>query len=359
VAQALHAAAVVSPEQRTQSSSGGLAPGQSTPERGRFLRPEAWTATVLRKTVLITSYVVMLLVFILAAHGFATKSNLDVAVDAAVVPALLAVSVTVVLVMGQFDLSGPAVASLASIAIALTAGTGGLHSGAGWLLAIAAGIAIGVALGAVNGVGVAYGRASSFIVTLAVSSLAGGLELYLQSKIPQQGTTINSFQLPKALRQFTLSTVGGFALYVVVAAAVVLVFWLLLARSTFGRHAHALGGNEMAARLAGVPVRRTKVIGFVATGAIAALAGVVLVSSQGYFPDATPGYLLPAYAAAFFGAAAVGRRGFSVPATLFGVLYLETLANGLQVLNQQPYVISLVQGAVLLVTVLVARAEGS
>ena len=78
-------------------------------------------------------------------------------------------------------------------------------------------------------------------------------------------------------------------------------------------------------------------------------------SGNGYFANALPSYLLPAYAAAFFGAAGVGRRGFSVPATLFGALYLATLTNGLSVMSAPLWVASVVQGIVLFVAVLMAR----
>jgi ribose transport system permease protein len=98
---------------------------------------------------------------------------------------------------------------------------------------------------------------------------------------------------------------------------------------------------------------------FMLTALIAGLAGVLFTSANGYFADALTPYLLPAYAAAFFGAAGVGRRGFSIPATVFGALYLSTLTNGLTVLNEPQWVSSVVQGVVLFVAVLMARLGSS
>jgi ribose/xylose/arabinose/galactoside ABC-type transport system permease subunit len=218
------------------------------------------------------------------------------------------------------------------------------------------GLAIGGGLGLSSGLAVGYGRASAFIVTLAMGSIAAGLELVVQGRISGGSTTIQWIDIPNSLRALVNTSVFGIQLAVFVLILVAAVVGAVLVLTPWGRHVHAIGGNEIAALLAGVPVRRVKVTAFVVAGVLAAAAGIFFVAGQGYYPNALTGFLLPAYAAAFFGGAAVARRGFSVPATLFGTLYLQTLANGLLVMNEPQWVTSLVQGVVLFVTVLLARA---
>ena len=295
----------------------------------------------------------MLVIFGLARpHGFPTEQNFKSLINELPTLGIMAISVTVVLVLGEFDLSVPNVAALSSVVVAILAAQAGVPV----VLAIAIALAVAALAGTVNGLGVGYGKASAFIVTLAVGSVAAGFELFVQGKIHGGLTTISRIELPGALLTFSNTKVFGFELAVFVFLALALVVGLTLVHSPWGRHVQAIGGNEAGARLAGVPVRRAKVIAFVVAGLLAGCAGVLFAGRQGYFSNALPPYLLPAYAAAFFGAAAVGRRGFSVPSTLFGALYLSTLSNGLRVMNEPLWVISVIQGLILFITVLLASA---
>ncbi len=130
---------------------------------------------------------------------------------------------------------------------------------------------------------------------------------------------------------------------------------LAVVSAPWSRHVQAIGGDETAERLTGLPVRLTKVTAFTLMGLLAVIGSILVTSGDGYFADARTPYLLPAYAAAFFGVAGVGRRGLSAPATILGALYLSTLTNGLTVLNDPPWVASAVLGSVLFVAVLMAR----
>jgi ribose transport system permease protein len=288
-------------------------------------------------------------------HNFFSLQNIQNLVNTLPILGMLAIGVTVVLVLGEFDLSITNVAELCVLVVSILM-TKSLGSGAGIALAFLICLGTGVLFGSVNGLAVGYGKASAFIVTLAVGSIAAGIELLLQTKIGLGQTTIPQLSLPTALLDLTNVHVLGFQLAVPVFLAIAILLALILVHTPWGRHVQAIGGNETAARLAGVPVRRAKVIAFAVTGLMAGVTGILFASTNGYYSAATPGFLLPAYAAAFFGAAAIGRRGFSVPSTVFGVLYLTTLSNGLSVMDEPTWVVSVVQGAVLFVTVLMARA---
>jgi ribose transport system permease protein len=335
--------------------------GRLAPEhRNRVLAMLSLSSpTARRQALLVGLFVVMVAAFSIAdAEHFLTWTNFKNAANQVPVLMLLAVGVTAVLRVGEFDLAAPAIAALVSgVAALLATQASGFDTGGGVLLAMAVGIAVGGLVGATSGVSVAYGKAPSFVVTLAVSSVALGLELLVQSKITGGLTQISAITLPDTLRDVAGTKILGLSLSLYIALGLSGVVWLLLSRTAYGRHAHATGGNESAAQLAGVSVNRIKIIAFVISGLLAGVAGIVLVSQQGYLPNATASYLLQAYAAAFFGATAVGKRGFSVPATLFGVIFLATLSNGLAVLNQPLWISSTIQGAVLLFTVMLSRSR--
>lgn len=315
----------------------------------------AWARDSRRQLLLIVAFLVMVGVFSVAEPDtFPTTDNAKTIVEGLVVLAFIALAATVVLSLGEFDLAIPAGAALAAAVIAILSSQTGLADS--FAVACLVGVAVAMLVGATSGVAVAYGNASSFIVTLAVSSVALGAELYTQGRI-DGGTQINRFSLPQGLRDLTDTTVLGLRLQVFILVVVAVVVWVVMARTVFGRQAHAIGGNEVAARLAGVAVKRVKITGFVIGGLLAGVAGLILVSQQGYFTNSGPPFLLKAYAAAFFGAAAFGKRGFSIPATLAGVVFLETLANGLRLMGQSLWVTSVVTGALLLITVLVTRVR--
>ncbi|HZO07646.1 MAG TPA: ABC transporter permease, partial [Solirubrobacterales bacterium] len=115
-------------------------------------------------------------------------------------------------------------------------------------------------------------------------------------------------------------------------------------------------GNEEAARLSGLRVRPYRVIGFIAVGLAAAIVGILMISLSGsYSPNGGATYLLPAFAAAFLGAAVFRPGEFNIPGTVVGVLFLGVIQTGLVMLNTESYVINLVQGGILIAAVLVSR----
>jgi ribose transport system permease protein len=346
--------ATTDPEQQVTTSEAAGTAGGLGPRRGSRLSGHA--IQNIRQILIVASFVVMVIVFWLAKNDtFLTSQNIQNLINQMPVLTMLALAVTVVLILGEFDLSVPNIAALGTIIMAILA----TQTSYGIVVAlILGGFIVPMLAGSVNGVAVGYGKAPAFVVTLAVGSICAGIELFAQTKISLGQTAIGVSTLPTSIQTLTTTTLGGFQLSVFVLLFVAVVLGIIMVFTPWGRHVQAIGGNETAARLAGVPVRRTKVMAFTLTGLLAGFAGILFLSSNGYFANALPPYLLPAYAAAFFGAAGVGRRGFSIPATIFGALYLAVLSNGLTVLNEPQWVISTVQGVVLFVAVLLARVGG-
>jgi ribose/xylose/arabinose/galactoside ABC-type transport system permease subunit len=272
---------------------------------------------------------------------FPTWDNARAILDDTSVLCVLAVGITAVLVIGEFDLSVGFVLGLgAAAAIAAMAFRG-------WpvWLAVVLALATGGVAGLANGLAVALVRIPSFIATLAVGSIAAAIELAI--------TKTSIFErIPESYSEIAFTRVATIPLRALIALAVVLLFWIVLRATVFGRHAASIGDNPSAALLAGVPVRRVRVIAFVLAGVTAGLAAVLVTSSAGsYYPNLGPGYLLPAYAAAFLGLSLGGGLRFNVLGSYLGVLLLGMVTTGLTMMNQPSWVAALVQGIVLIVAV--------
>jgi ribose transport system permease protein len=248
------------------------------PARNRFLSHR------IRETLLVGAFVAMVILFATQrADIFLSSQNVYNLINGIPVFGLLAIGVTVVLTLGEFDLSVTSVASLSSIIVAVLVTQGGLDLGFGLALSVIIALAAGAFLGAVSGVAVGYFGANAFIVTLAVGSVASGFELLIQGKISGGQTSIALANLPRTLLKLSSDHLFGFEVAVPIFLVIAIVIGLILALTPWGRHVQAIGGNETAARVAGVAVRRTKLVAFTLTGVLAAFAGVFFVARNGYY----------------------------------------------------------------------------
>jgi ribose transport system permease protein len=272
---------------------------------------------------------------------FLTWDNARAILDDASVLTVLAVGVTVILVIGEFDLSVGFVTGFAAAAAVSVMASYGWP----WWAAVAVGLGAGSAAGLANGFAVAYVGIPSFVATLAIGSIAAAVELAITQTSIFEG-------LDPKFSDIALNRVGTIPLRAVIAAGVVLVFLILLRTTVYGRHATAIGDNAAAARLTGVPVGRVTVIAFVLAGTTAGLAAILVTSSAGsYYPGLGTGFLLPAYAAAFLGLSLGGGLRFNVLGSYLGVLLLGMVSTGLTMMNQPSWIAALVQGIVLIAAV--------
>jgi ribose/xylose/arabinose/galactoside ABC-type transport system permease subunit len=274
-------------------------------------------------------------------ESFLSLDNARAILDDSSVLAVLAVGVTVVLVIGEFDLSVGFVVGLAA-----AAGVGAM-SFHGWPIwaAVAAMLGAGAVAGIVNGVAVAHVQIPSFVATLAIGSIAAAVELAITRTSIFEG-------IPAGYVDIALTRVGTIPLRAIIAALVVLLFVVILRGTVFGRHAGSIGDNPAAATLAGVPVARVRMTAFILAGLTAGLAAVLVTSSAGsYYPNLGTGFLLPAYAAAFLGLSLGSGLRFNVVGSYIGVLLLGTVTTGLTMMNQPSWVAALVQGFVLIAAV--------
>jgi ribose transport system permease protein len=237
---------------------------------------------------------------------------------------VIATGMMVVILLGQIDLSVPWVVAVGGMmACAATA-----HGAIGQILAIPFGLLCGILLGFMNGIGVAYLRIPSMIITLAVNAVAQGLMVaYTGGFSPQDSAS------PAMRFIATGSLLGiphGLIVWAVIGAGAVFLF----NRTTYGRAIYAIGNRERAAFLSGVDTQRVVMIAFAISGGLSALGGVLLA---GYASKAAQAmgdaYLLPAIAAVVLGGTSIlGGRG-SYLGTVAGVILITLLQSILSVMQ--------------------------
>lgn len=303
----------------------------------------------LREAAVVLVFVGMVLGFSIALPGrFPTLTNVRNILEDSAALMVLGGGLTVVLALGEFDLSFASVVGLSgAVAVEVMVNA---HVGAAG--AVIAALGAGAVIGCANGLVVAYGRVPALIGTLAVGSVAGGLELALENN-----NTVYA-GISAAYDNLTSGSLFGISLLIVYSVLIVVGLWVCMAFTIFGRRAYAVGNNQEAARIAGVRTRRLKLFGFIVMGICSGAAGVILTSqAASYYPNSGQPYLLPAYAAAFLGLTAIGGRRFDPLATAFGVIFTAVLSTGLSMLNAPPAATSLSEGALLGVAVLLGRSR--
>lgn len=213
--------------------------------------------------------------------------------------------------------------------------------------------ALGALVGAVNGVLIAYLKVPAFVASLGVLYVARGIALLMTN-----GLTYNNLGGRPELGNTGFDWLGfnrlaGIPIGVIVLAVLAIVCGIVLSRTAFGRWLYASGGNERAADLSGVPVKRVKIIVYVLSGVCAAIAGLVLSSqltSAG--PTAGTTYELTAIAAVVIGGAALtGGRG-TVRGTMLGAFVIGFLSDGLVIIGVSAYWQTVFTGAVIVLAVL-------
>lgn len=258
--------------------------------------------------------------------AFLNAQNLvNVGVQAAVI-AIMAFGMTFVVVAGGIDLSVGSIAALAAMVGALTAGPLGL--------------VVGALCGLVNGALISYGKLPPFIATLAMLSVARGLTLVFSEGQPHETDAVVTFLGSNLAPMVPLPLLLMLAFFGITG--------LILTRTNLGRRMYAIGGNEEAAKLSGIDVRKQKLWIYALSGLFAAAAGLVLAGRLGSAgPQAAVGYELDAIAAVVIGGASLSGGVGRATGTLVGALVLAVLRNGLNLLQVPPFWQQVVIGAVI------------
>ncbi|MGW8699961.1 ABC transporter permease/substrate-binding protein [Streptomyces eurythermus] len=289
----------------------------------------------------LTALIVLVIALSALSGDFLTTDNLlNIGVQAAVT-AILAFGVTFVIVSAGIDLSVGSVAALSATMLGWSATSHGVPVA----LAVVLAVATGVVAGLVNGFLIAYGKLPPFIATLAMLSVGRGLALVIS-----QGSPI---AFPGSVSHLGDTLGGWLPVPVLVMVVMGLVAAVVLGRTYIGRSMYAIGGNEEAARLSGLRVKRQKLAIYALSGLFAAVAGVVLAARlSSAQPQAADGYELDAIAAVVIGGASLAGGTGKASGTLIGALILAVLRNGLNLLSVSAFWQQVVIGVVIALAVL-------
>jgi ribose transport system permease protein len=275
---------------------------------------------------------------------------------------MLACGMTVVIITAGIDLSVSSLLALAAVSFAW------LMMPLGWpaVFAIPVVLVFGAALGSASGALVARMRIQPFIVTLAMMVFARGL-----AKVISGGRKITNYvtdpdgstrlvELPRIFGLIDSKVLGGnVSIVTIIFLVCVLVTWIVLSRLRLGRYIYAVGGNEEAARLSGVPVRRTLITAYALSGLFSAIAGICQAAQETHGdPETGMAYELDAIAMVVIGGTTLAGGKGSVVLTLIGVLTIGYLQKILS-LNAAPEATRLMlTGAIIICAVLFQRGKG-
>lgn len=288
----------------------------------------------------------LVIVFTSLSPVFLTAGNIQSILIAASILIVLTIGQSFVILSDGIDLSVAATMTLGVIAFGMA-----YAQGAGLLVSMIAAIAASAVIGILNGVLVAKGRITDFIVTLGTLSIASGLALVLSDGKPISITSID-------LINFSTHGVWIFGNPFIVAAAVAIIAHVVLFRTRFGTHLFATGGSKEAAQATGISTARIKIAVYTISGVLAGIAAILLIARVGASePAANTTFLLNSVAAVVLGGVSLsGGRG-SIFGPIIGALLLTVLTNGLTLMNVSQFYQPLAVGVVVILAALLSRFQ--
>lgn len=317
--------------------------------------PRRWLEALIHYGLLLLLGLIVLL-FSLVEPAFVQVSNLFIILQSVSIVALLALGVTLTMAVGGLDLSIGAVAAMSLMIASYVM----VVLDWGPLPAIAISLAGGALVGLLNGWLIVRMGIPDILATLGSMFLVIGVQL-----IPTGGRSIavgmtlpNGDETEGAFSPAFLALGRGrlwdtVPVPVLVTAVLALAVWLFLERTRIGRLFYAIGGNEQAARLAGAPVQRYKLLAYVLSALLASVGGLLLAARLGRGDVSSGnGLVLDALGAALIGFAVLGAKKANAFGTLAGAVLIATLLNGLTMLNAPYYAQDFVKGLVLVLALI-------
>lgn len=319
-------------------------PSPETPSVGRRL-----LRTIgLQNLSLILAIAVLVTLIGSRNSNFFLVSNIKTIGTAVAISGLVALVQTVVIIMGGIDISVGSVAGLASVTSAMIFTATGSNA----LVSIVGALAVGSVCGLLNGCVVVYGRVTPLIATLASLATYKGVAQLVSNGRAQGYTGSDSFYIFLARGGLL-----GIPTLIWVLALVAVAIHLMLRYSRVGRNIYAVGGNDTAARLAGININRHILFVFVLAGFVAAISGLLITArtGSGQPVSGSEGLEFQAVTAAALGGAALRGGKGSIAGTILAVILLGVLVNGMTMLGFNPFWQNVAQGVLLVVAVVVQQ----
>ena len=286
---------------------------------------------------------------ILRPHSFFKISNVVTVLRQISILAILGAGLTVVMITGRIDLTIGNTTSAISVLIGALMVDFGMNV---WLACII-GVAAGALLGALNGATVAYIGIPDFIATLSMGFLISGF-----NQAYTKGHPISN--LPKVFSIFGKGSLLGIPVSIYMMFFCLVVVYIVLNKTRFGRHVYAIGGNQEAAMMSGINVKKNLLMSYVVSGMGCALGAIILSSRlQTCHPSAGDAYMMDALATVYVGATAFKNGEPNIMGTFIGALIIGVLNNGLTLCNVSYYSQDIAKGAVILLAVTITSIQRS
>lgn len=285
--------------------------------------------------------VILVVFFGVVTDTFLTVRNIENILEQASLLAILATGVTMVLLLGEIDLSFANVATLVGMVMSLLADK---EIKVGWVLPAC--ILAALAVGFINGYVAAYLKVPSFMTTLAMFQIAYGVAHYASRATP-------IFTVPKLFSMLGNKNLGPVPWVLIVAIVVMGGAHFVLRYTRFGRYVYMTGGNREAARVSGVNTRLVMAMVFVIGGFTAGFGGMIGIGRLGVaYDNSLNGKLIDGIAAVVLGGTSLSGGEGGILNTVIGVLLWTILGIGLDLMNISIYLKDLVRGVILLVALI-------
>ncbi|MGI4894739.1 MAG: ABC transporter permease [Janthinobacterium lividum] len=309
--------------------------------RRRFSRD--WILAQLIRRAMLIVMVLVIAFFSYRSLRFTSPENLQNILIAAAPFALIALGQTLVILTGGIDLS---VGSVIAVSAMTSAAVAKANPGQVWLTVLSA-LVVGLIAGSVNGILVSRVDVPPFIATLGMLTAGSGIAYVIGGGAPING-------LPAEFGSIANTKVLGLQIPVIVMILGIIALGIVMRRTSYGMRVYAVGGNRIAAEIAGVNARRTLFSVYALSGVLAGLSGVMLASRViSGPPNLGQGYELDAIAAVVIGGASLmGGRG-TIWGTALGLLLIQTLNNGLDLLLVPAYWQDVIKGVLIVAAVAV------
>ncbi len=302
------------------------------------------------ETAMLGALVLLCVVLTIFAPNFATAGNLRNVLWQVTGVGIIAIGQTIVILTGGIDLSVGGIVAFSAMAGGLIMVSGDSPNVP---LGIVATLLIGLAVGVVNGLLIAYGRLAAFIVTLGMLSITTSLTYVISD-------AKSIVDLPDGYRVWGKGMLGNIPYYLLTFVILFILGQIFLTRTKPGRFIYAIGSNEEAARLSGVNTRLYKTLPYAITGVLCAISAIILSGKLGAIdPDTGTGFELKTIAAVVIGGTSLfGGKGTMV-GTLIGVFLIGFLNNGLNLLKVNAFWQGTAVGVVIILSVLIERLSRS
>ena len=289
--------------------------------------------------------VVIFIMAIMSPYFFSWKNCRNILNQSAIY-LVLSIGMTFVICAGQIDLSVGAIIGFSGVCVGLL-----LNQGVSPIWAILIQLLIGVIVGIVNGIFVAYGKINTFIVTLGMMTILRGITLILTN-------SSSVFGFGNIITFIGSGKIGPVNMPIILSLVIATVGGVLLHRTTFGNYCLFIGTNEIALNRSGVNVKKYKIIIFALCGLCASVAGLIITARlNSAEPLAGQGYEMDAIAASILGGTSMQGGKGNIIGTIIACLILNIMKNGLTLLAISSHYQEILTGLILLISVLISESE--